>query len=96
VLNNFIPAKLKDMKINMNKTDRALRLLIATVLIALIISRSLSGAWEIVLWIVSIIFIATAFIGSCPLYKLLGINKDSRKKKVIMKYSAQKGIYEEI
>lgn len=84
------------MKINMNKIDRALRLLVATALIVLIISRSLSGAWEIVLWIVSIIFISTAFIGNCPLYKLFGINTGSRKKPIIMKYSAQKGIYEEI
>ena len=84
------------MKINMSKTDRALRLLVATALIVLIISRSLSGAWEIVLWIVSIIFISTAFIGNCPLYKLFGINTGSRKKPIIMKYSEQKGYYEKI
>jgi hypothetical protein len=84
------------MKINMSKTDRTLRLLAATVLIALIISRSISGARETILWIVSIIFISTAFIGKCPLYKLFGINNRSRKKAIIMKYSAEKGIYEEI
>jgi hypothetical protein len=84
------------MNINMKKTDRAFRLLIATVLIVLIISRSLPGTWEIVLWIVAVIFISTALIGYCPLYKFLDRKNHGRKKRRVMKYSAEKEIYEEI
>ena len=84
------------MKINMNKIDRRARLLTAIALIVLVISRPLSGGWEIALVIASIILITTAFIGICPLYKLFEITTCCRKKAIIMKYSAEKGIYEEI
>ncbi len=62
------------MTINMGLIDRIARITIGTLLIAL----SLSGAIGLWGWI-GIVPLATAFVGFCPLYRLIGIKTCSTK-----------------
>lgn len=71
------------MKHNMTSTDRIIRVIIAVVISVLYISNMITGAWAILLMVLSIIFLLTSFINFCPLYTILGIRKWERKSKAI-------------
>lgn len=58
----------------MGTADKIIRILIAIIITALYITSTISGILAIVLLILSGIFIATSFIGFCPLYTLFKIN----------------------
>lgn len=58
----------------MGTADKIIRILIAIIITALYITGTISGTLAIVLLILSGIFIATGFIGFCPLYTLFKIN----------------------
>ena len=69
------------MNTNMGKIDRGLRLVLAAVLVLIAFTTTLFGS-GIFFWlalIVAAVFTFTAFVGSCPLYRILGLNtcKDS-------------------
>jgi hypothetical protein len=66
------------MKRNMGIADRVGRVVLAAVVAVLYFSHLLSPVAGTVLGILAVIFLATAVVGSCPLYLLLGI---STKKK---------------
>lgn len=57
------------MNSNLGQADRLLRLIAGIALIALSLTGVI-GAWG---WI-GIIFVATALINFCPIYRLLGIS----------------------
>ena len=63
------------MKANIGKIDRIARIVIGTVLIALAASGSI-GAWGYL----GVIALATAAIGWCPPYALLGLSTCAVKK----------------
>lgn len=63
------------MKTNAGTLDRVLRLVIGLVLIALTLTGTI-GVWG---WI-GLVPIATAALGFCPAYTLLGINTCPMKK----------------
>lgn len=67
------------MKTNMGKTDRAIRFLVAALVVVLYITETISGTLGIVLMIVSGIFLITSFIGFCPLYAAFGLRTKSLK-----------------
>jgi hypothetical protein len=58
----------------MGKTDRLIRVFISVILTLLYFTGMVSGAFGIMLIVIGGIFLATATIGFCPLYTLLGIN----------------------
>lgn len=62
------------MKKNMGAADKILRLVIAAVIAVLYFTGVISGTWAIVLGLLAIIFIATSFMGFCPLYLPFRIN----------------------
>jgi len=64
------------MKLNVGSIDRALRIIIGIVLIALAATNTV-GWWG---WL-GIIPLGTALIGNCALYSLLGINTCRINKK---------------
>lgn len=68
------------MKKNMGIADRAIRTVIAVVLIALYASGILSGTLGIVLIVLAVVFLLTSFISFCPLYLPLGL--DTLRKKL--------------
>lgn len=68
------------MKKNMGIADRAIRTVIAVVLIALYAAGVLSGTLGIVLIVLAVVFLLTSFISFCPLYLPLGL--DTLRKKL--------------
>ncbi len=63
---------------NEGTIDRAVRLIVGIVLLALVFS-SLSGIWQIVAAVAGLIMLATGAIGFCPLYGLFGFNTCPRQ-----------------
>lgn len=57
---------------NMGQTDRLIRAIVGVV--AIIAFFMVSGGWSWILLVVGIVMLATAAMGSCPPYGLLGIN----------------------
>jgi uncharacterized membrane protein len=62
------------MKQNMGRADRIIRALIALMIGVLFFNGIIAGVLGYVLLAIAVIFLLTAFIGSCPLYALFGIN----------------------
>ncbi len=63
------------MKTNAAGWDRAFRALVAVAVVALILASDLfAGGLAIVAWTVAVILLATAMVGFCPLYRLMGID----------------------
>ena len=56
------------MKQNMGNLDKAIRVLIAVVIVVLYFSGVINGTVAIVLLIFAGVFIATSLVGTCPLY----------------------------
>jgi hypothetical protein len=64
---------------NVGTIDRAARIIIGLVMLAYALKLGLPNTgWNWVGWI-GIVPLATAFIGNCPLYSLLGVSTCSRK-----------------
>lgn len=62
------------MKKNMGTFDRAIRIVIALVLLILIFSGQITGTLAYVLGIISVVFLVTSAIGWCPLYTIIGFS----------------------
>lgn len=62
------------MKRNMGSIDRLIRLIIAIVLSAVVISGIWTGTWAIIALIGAIVMAGTSFLKFCPLYLPFGIN----------------------
>jgi uncharacterized membrane protein YkgB len=58
---------------NMGQTDRLVRGIVGVVLLILAFA-SLAGTWAWVAGLGGVVLLATAALGSCPPYQLLGIN----------------------
>lgn len=58
---------------NMGSIDRGVRLVVAGVLGLLIALGMIEGTWMIVATVVAVVFLATSFMSSCPMYSLLGL-----------------------
>jgi len=59
---------------NMGNVDRALRTILALVVLFLYLSDRISGVLAAVLGIFALVFVATSAIGFCPLYVPLKIS----------------------
>jgi hypothetical protein len=62
------------MKANMAILDRILRAALVALVAVLSFTHVLSPVAAIVLGILSVVFLATAVVGTCPLYMLLGLS----------------------
>jgi Na+(H+)/acetate symporter ActP len=56
------------MKKNMGTIDRVVRFLLALTVLVLYLTGQLSGTAAIILGILAVVFVATSFVGFCPLY----------------------------
>ena len=67
------------MKQNMGTIDRIIRIVAALAVGALYAMGVISGTIAIVLGVLAVVFIATSFLGFCPLYLPFGLStrKDS-------------------
>ena len=66
------------MKKNMGLIDKAIRILIVVVVVALYFTGVIPGILGIVLLVLSGVFVLTSFIGFCPLYTVFGINTNKK------------------
>jgi uncharacterized membrane protein len=62
------------MKKNMGSIDRAVRLIVAVLIVILYFTQTVTGTLGIVLLIVAGVFALTSFISFCPLYAPLRIS----------------------
>ena len=68
------------MKANMGMADKAIRLMLAIVLIVLFYKGLLPGILGIIGLIVALLLTVTSLIGICPVYKLFKIDTTDGKK----------------
>jgi Inner membrane protein YgaP-like, transmembrane domain len=59
---------------NMGTVDRAVRVLIAIIVAVLYFTGQIGGVLAGVLGALSLVFVLTSLMGSCPLYRPFGIN----------------------
>lgn len=67
-------------KNNVGSVDRAIRGLVGIALLAAYFMGAVMGIWAWLALIVGVVMLATAVLGWCPPYSLLGINTCSVKK----------------
>ena len=68
------------MKKNMGTIDKAIRILVAVVVVILYFTNVISGTLGIILLALAAVFVVTSIVSICPLYILLGLS--SRKKEL--------------
>lgn len=64
----------------MGPIDKAIRVIVAIVILGLYFINIISGTLAIVLLLIAGIFIATSFVSFCPLYVPFGINTNKQGK----------------
>ena len=62
------------MKANMGTADKAIRIIIAIVLIVLYFTNIITGTLGIIALVLAGIFLLTSLVGFCPLYAPFGLN----------------------
>ena len=62
------------MNKNMSNTDRIGRIALSILFVALYFTGVTSGTIGIVLLVLGGVFVLTSFMGSCPIYSLVGIS----------------------
>ena len=65
---------------NMGGADRIIRIIAAAVFLYLYFTGTVSGVIGIILLVFGIVFILTSLIGSCPLYRIFGMNTAGKKE----------------
>lgn len=68
------------MKKNMGTIDRAVRVLVAAIIAVLYFLGVLPGVWAVILGVLAVVFIATSFVGTCPLYLPLGLSTAGKEE----------------
>jgi len=68
------------MKKNMGNIDKAVRLVLALIVVILAFTNVISGTLAIVLLILAAIFVLTSLISFCPLYWPFGINTGKKSE----------------
>ena len=58
---------------NMGSLDKALRIIVAAVLLVLALTGTITGTLAIVAYVVAAVFVLTSLVSFCPLYLPLGI-----------------------
>lgn len=67
------------MKRNVGIIDRAIRILVAIVIVGLYFAQIITGTLGIVLIVLSVVFLLTAILRFCPLYLPFGVNTWNKK-----------------
>jgi hypothetical protein len=68
------------MTANIGTVDRIVRYLLAFVVVILLVTRTVHGALAVVLGIVGLALLITAFVRFCPLYPALKISTVKKAK----------------
>ncbi|HNB81856.1 MAG TPA: DUF2892 domain-containing protein [Chitinophagaceae bacterium] len=66
------------MKPNMGNTDRLVRIVVAALIAVLYFTHQISGTTALILMILAVVFLLTAFVRFCPLYLPFGIRTNKK------------------
>jgi hypothetical protein len=69
------------MKKNMGTADKALRVILAAIVVILYFTDVVSGTLGLILLLLAGIFVLTSFVSFCPLYAPFGISTCKMKDK---------------
>jgi hypothetical protein len=69
------------MKPNIGTVDKIIRIAIAIIIAILFFTGSITGTAGIVFLILSVVFLLTAIVNFCPLYKALGFSTRKQENK---------------
>lgn len=69
------------MKPNMGNTDKAIRILLAIVILVLYFTKQISGTAALILLLLGGILIASSLISYCPIYQVFGWSTKPKEKK---------------
>jgi hypothetical protein len=69
------------MKKNMGTIDKAIRIMVAVVVVILYFTKVISGTLAIILLALSAIFIVTSLLSFCPIYLPFGLTTMKTNKK---------------
>ncbi len=69
------------MKKNMGTADKAIRVILAAIVVILYFTNVISGTLGLILLILAGIFVLTSFVSFCPLYAPFGISTCKVKDK---------------
>ncbi len=69
------------MKKNMGTADKAIRVIIAAVLVILYFTGTVSGTLGIIALVAAAVFLLTSLVSFCPLYTLFGMSTCPVSKK---------------
>lgn len=64
---------------NMGSVDRGVRIALAVLVGVLYFTNVISGTVALVLGVLAVVFLATSFIGTCPLYLPFGLSTIQKK-----------------
>ena len=65
--------------VNVGPADRIIRILLGLALVGFAIFAPVGITWKWVGWI-GLVAIATAFLGTCPLYSVLGLSSAAKRR----------------
>jgi len=68
------------MKKNMGSIDKAIRLLVAALIVVLVVTKVITGTLAIVLIILGAVFVLTSIVSVCPMYIPFGIRTLKNKQ----------------
>jgi hypothetical protein len=68
------------MEKNMGSVDRIVRAIIAAFILALYMTKIITGTLGVILIIFSVVFLLTSFVSFCPLYRILGLSTQGKNK----------------
>lgn len=68
------------MRTNVGSIDKVIRAVLAIAFAILYFTGTVSGTLGVILLVLGVVFLATALLGTCPLYSLFGISTCSVKK----------------
>jgi len=68
------------MEKNMGSADRIIRMIVAVIIVALYMTKVISGTTGIILIALAAVFLLTSFISFCPLYRVIGLSSLRKKK----------------
>lgn len=68
------------MQINIGTPERAIRLILGIVLLAIAFFASLGAVWSWLLGLVGVVLIVTGVLRFCPAWKILGIDTRDKRK----------------
>ena len=77
---NYLTSKIIYMKKNIGSADRIIRILLAALAAFLYFTNVVTGTLGIVILVVGGILLLTSLAGTCPLYRLVGLNTCPAKK----------------